>query len=127
MALLVPANRRPITPGEVLREAFLKQLNMTQGRLANALGVDRTSVRELVDGRRKVTTEMSLRLAHPFRTSPQYSINLQIIGDLFDAAHSPLGAEINRLKVLVPTKSSGRRTSEKDAVKLPRRRIARRA
>ncbi|HTA39138.1 MAG TPA: HigA family addiction module antitoxin [Candidatus Acidoferrales bacterium] len=101
MPQLVPSNRRPISPGSVLREDFLEPLKMTQGQLAAALGVDRTSVSELLNERRKVTTEMALRLAHTLRTSPEYWINLQIAVDLFDAAHSPLSQEISRLTVLV--------------------------
>ena len=82
--MLVPGNRRPITPGAVLREDFLEPLGLTQGRAAEALGIDRTSLNELLNGRRNMTTEMALCLAHAFRTSAQYWLNLQIALDLFD-------------------------------------------
>jgi addiction module HigA family antidote len=99
----VPRNRRPISPGEVLREDFLETLGLTQGALAKALGVDRTSINELVNGRRAVTPEMALRLAHAFSTTPEYWLNLQSAVDLFDALHSPVVDEVKRLEVLVPT------------------------
>lgn len=101
MTMLVPANRRPIAPGAVLREDFLDPLNLTQGNAAKALGIDRTSLNELLNGRRNVTTEMALRLGHAFGTSPQYWLNLQLAVDLFDAQHSEVVAKIERQPVLV--------------------------
>jgi addiction module HigA family antidote len=101
MPLEIPANRRPITPGEVLREDFLQELNITQGELASALGVDRTSVNELLNGRRRVTSDMALRLGHAFSNSPQYWLNLQLALDLYHAARSPVREEIEHLRVLV--------------------------
>ena len=101
MNMLVPTKRRPITPGDVLREDFLDPLNLTQGKVAEALGVDRTSLNELLNGRRNVTTEMALRLGHAFHTSPQYWINLQIAVDLFDVQQSEVAAQIKRQPVLI--------------------------
>lgn len=98
----LPRNRRPISPGEVLREDFLDTLRLTQGALAKALGVDRTTINELVNGRRAVTPEMALRLAHAFRTTPVYWLNLQSAVDLFDALHSPIVEEVQHLQILVP-------------------------
>ena len=100
MMILVPTNRRPITPGAVLRKDFLEPLNLTQGKAAEALGIDRTSLNELLNGRRNVTTEMALRLGHAFGTSPQYWLNLQIAVELFDAQQSEVVAEIERQPVL---------------------------
>ena len=101
MTMLVPKNRRPITPGAVLREDFLEPLGLTQGGAAAALGIDRTSLNELLNGRRNVTTEMALRLGHAFGTSPQYWINLQIALDLYDAQQSEVATEIKRQPILV--------------------------
>jgi antitoxin HigA-1 len=101
MTMLIPTNRRPITPGDVLREDFLEPLGLTQANAAEALGVDRTSLNELINGRLGVTTEMALRLGHAFRTSPQYWINLQIAVDMFDAQQSEVAAAIEHQQVLV--------------------------
>jgi len=101
MTMLVPTNRRPTTPGAILREDFLEPLNFKQGHVAKALGIDRTSLNELLNGRRNVTTEMALRLAHAFGTTPQYWLNLQVAVDLFDAQQSELIAEIEEQPVLV--------------------------
>lgn len=100
-AMIKPQKRRPIRPGEVLREDYIEPLGMTQGALADALEVDRSTINEIVNGRRAVTPEMALRLAHALRTTPQYWINLQAAVDLYDAQHSPLAKEVAQLKVLV--------------------------
>ena len=97
----VPHNRRPITPGEVLREDFVEPLKLKQDDLARALGVHRTTVNEILNGRRAVTPDMALRLGHAFRTTPEYWLNLQKSVDLFDAIHSDLTREIEMLPVLV--------------------------
>jgi addiction module HigA family antidote len=101
MTVLIPTNRRPITPGAVLREDFLEPLQLTQGKAAEALGIDRTSLNELLNGRRNVTTEMALRLAHAFGTSPQYWLNLQLAVDIFDVQQSEVADEIDRQPILV--------------------------
>lgn len=98
--IAVPEKRRPISPGEVLREDFLEPLGLTQEQLADALGVHRTTVNEVLNNRRAITTEMALRLGHAFSTSPQYWLNLQTAVDLYDALHSPLAKEVDRLSVL---------------------------
>ncbi len=99
--MMTPQSRRPITPGEVLREDYIEPLGITQGALADALDVDRTTINEIVNGRRSVTPEMALRLAHAFSTTPQYWINLQSAVDLYDAEHSPIAEQVSYLKVLL--------------------------
>jgi antitoxin HigA-1 len=64
--------RRPTHPGEMLREDFLTDYGLTVSRLAEAVGVSRQSVNELLRGRRAVSPEMSLRLARLFGNSPEF-------------------------------------------------------
>ena len=77
--------RRPTHPGEMLREEYLPDLGLTVATLANAIGVSRQSVNELVRERRAVSAEMALRLGTLFRTSPEMWLNLQREVDLWDA------------------------------------------
>ncbi len=63
--------RRPTSPGEILREEFLVPLGMTQKQLANHLGCDVKVVNRLVNGRTTVTAEMALKLGATFRTTPE--------------------------------------------------------
>ena len=80
-----PLKRRPVHPGEILREEFLPDYGLTVRALAAAIGVSRQSVNELLRERRAVTAEMALRLAEHFGTEPEYWLNLQRAVDLHDA------------------------------------------
>ncbi|MBA3483711.1 MAG: HigA family addiction module antidote protein [Pirellulales bacterium] len=84
----VRMKRRPTHPGEMLREDFLPDYELTVSRLAEALGVSRQSVNELLRGRRAVSPEMSLRLARLFGNSPEFWLNAQRAVDLWDAAQT---------------------------------------
>ena len=77
--------RRPTTPGEVLKEEFLVPLNITQGHLAERMGVPLQRVNTIVKGRRAVTAETALLLSRVFRTTPEFWMNLQAAVDLWDA------------------------------------------
>lgn len=83
-----PLERRPIHPGEILREDFLPEYDLSVTALAEALGVSRQSVNELLRERRAVSPEMALRLGKLFGTSPEFWLNLQRNVDLWDAAKS---------------------------------------
>ena len=78
--------RRPTHPGEMLREDFMPDYDLTVSGLAAALGVSRQSVNELVRERRAVSPEMALRLGRLFGNSPESWLNLQRAVDLYDAA-----------------------------------------
>ena len=77
--------RRPIHPGEILREDFMPDYDLSVSGLASELGVSRQSVNELVLERRAVSSEMALRLAKLFGNSPEFWLNLQRSVDLWDA------------------------------------------
>src|SRR2546421_5884104 len=89
--------RRPTHPGEMLREDFLPDYGLSVSRLAEALGVSRQSINELLRGRRAVSPEMSLRLARLFGNSPEFWLNAQRAVDLWDAAQS-IKHEMARIK-----------------------------
>ena len=77
--------RRPTHPGEILREEFMPDFGLSVAKLAEALGVSRQSVNELVHERRSLSPNMALRLARLFGTSPQYWLNLQRGIDIWDS------------------------------------------
>jgi addiction module HigA family antidote len=78
--------RRPVHPGEILREDFMPDYRLTVSGLACALGVSRQSVNELVRERRAVSPEMALRLGRLFGNTPEFWLNLQRAVDLYDTA-----------------------------------------
>lgn len=72
-------------PGLVLLEEFLKPLQVSQHKLAMDIHVPATRIGEIVHGRRAVTPETALRLAHYFGTSAEFWLNLQQTYDLSKA------------------------------------------
>ena len=68
---------RPIHPGEILQEEFLKPLGMSARKLADAIRVPSNRVSAIVAGDREVTPDTALRLSRAFDTSPEFWLNLQ--------------------------------------------------
>lgn len=91
--------RRPVHPGEILREDFLPDYAMSVTELAAALGVSRQTVNELVRERRALSPEMALRLARLFGNSPEFWLNLQRGIDLWDA-EAAIRSDMRRIKPL---------------------------
>jgi addiction module HigA family antidote len=73
---------RPVHPGEILREEFLVEYDLTAGALANALHVPRDRIEKLVRETRAITADTAARLAKYFGTTPQFWMNLQSNYDL---------------------------------------------
>jgi len=91
--------RRPTHPGEMLREDFLPDYELTVSGLAEALGVSRQSINELLRERRAVSPEMALRLARLFGNSPEFWLNAQRAVDLWDAAQA-IKSDVARIRPL---------------------------
>jgi addiction module HigA family antidote len=68
---------RPIHPGEILREEYLKPLGLSANALAQVLGVPANRISEIVAGKRDVSADSALRLARAFSTSAHFWLNLQ--------------------------------------------------
>lgn len=101
---MLMTKRKPATVGEVLNEEFMQELGLTQGALAEAMGVQRKHVNELCNDRRKVTAATALILARVFGNSPEFWLNVQRRSDLWEAMHSPRERErIRRAKPLGAT------------------------
>lgn len=86
---------RPVHPGEILLEEFLKPMELSQNRLARDLRVPPRRINEIVHGKRRVTADTALRLARYFRMSPQFWVGLQIDYDL-DVEEDRLGDRLQR-------------------------------
>ena len=91
--------RRPTHPGAILREDVLPEAGITQGQLAQMLGVSRRSVSEVLHEHRPVTTDMAHRLARVFKTTPAFWLRLQEAVDIWDTFETNLN-EYNQLKPL---------------------------
>ncbi len=79
---MIPEDRIPTHPGEVLQEEFLAQLHLTQQAFARHVGVSARSISGIIHARRKVTPDMAWRFAQAFGTTPEFWMNLQNNYDL---------------------------------------------
>jgi len=86
---MLMTTRKPATAGEILAEEFMAPMGLTQGALAEAMGVARKHVNELCNDRRTVTVPTALILARIFDNSPEFWLNVQRRTDLWEAMHSP--------------------------------------
>jgi addiction module HigA family antidote len=95
-------DRMPVRPGDVLRKRVLGDMDITQDRLAEALGVSRFTINQVLNGRRAVTPEMALRLERVLDTSAEMWLNLQAKVDLYDARRR-IGGDLSELPRLRKT------------------------
>jgi len=79
---MIPNNRIPTHPGEILREEFLEPLALTQVELAQHLEIPLQRLNGIVRGKRAVTPETAWLLAQAFSTTPEFWLSLQAACDL---------------------------------------------
>jgi addiction module HigA family antidote len=72
---------------------------LTVSGLAEAIGVSRQSINELLRERRAISPEMALRLSRLFGNSPEFWLNAQRAVDLWDT-HKALWEEMGRIRPL---------------------------
>ena len=94
---------KPVHPGEILREEFMKSLGLSMNKLALDLRVPVTRIAEIVHERRAISTDTALRLGRYFDTTPAFWMNLQVRYDL-EVAEDELAQRIARD---VPSPPSG--------------------
>ena len=80
-------------PGRVLREEYMEPMRIDTSGLAAALGVTTRRLEPIIADEEPVTSDLALRLAKCFRTSPQFWLGLQTAYDL-SMAEARFGAEI---------------------------------
>ena len=83
-SILNSRKRRPTHPGEILREEILPEIGMSQGVLAQALGVSRQTVNELVKEKRSMSMDMAYRLGRLFDMDATVWIRMQEAVDAWD-------------------------------------------
>jgi addiction module HigA family antidote len=73
---------QPVSPGEMLREEFLRPLELSANQVARALGVPANRITGILNNTRGITADSALRLARYFDTTPEFWMNLQSRYDL---------------------------------------------
>ena len=82
--ILLERKVRPTHPGEVISD-ILEDLEVTQTKFAEVIGVSRRSVNEIIQGRRPITVDMAIRIGKALGNGPQLWLNLQQKVDIWDA------------------------------------------
>jgi addiction module HigA family antidote len=93
---------KPVHPGEMLREEFMKPLGISMNKLAIDLRVPVTRIGEIVHQRRGITADTALRLARYFKNTPEFWMNLQTWYDL-ELAKDEREERINRDVIPIET------------------------
>ena len=96
-----PERLPPIHPGEILNEEFLLPMEITQYRLAKAIGVDARRIHSIVHGQRSITAETALLLARFFGNSAAFWMGLQTQYDL-EVAGERLSHRLGGVKTCAP-------------------------
>ncbi len=86
---------KPIHPGEVLREEFLKPFDISAENLAKSIGVEVRKIYEITSEEQNITADVALRLAKFFGTSAGFWLGLQSDYDL-DVARQLLGDKLEK-------------------------------
>ena len=100
---MLPKDRPPTHPGEMLLEEFVKPLGISQSALAIRLGVSFPRLNEVVRGKRGVTPDTALRLARVVGMSADFWLGLQQDWDLWHAMRGENASEIAGLEPLRPS------------------------
>ena len=100
---MIKNGMRPVHPGEVLREDYMKPLSLSSNALAKLLHVPASRVNDIVLERRGVTADTALRLTHCFGGDAQSWLNLQSMYDLRTAEISTAEAIAKEVEPLALT------------------------
>lgn len=82
---MIPKNRKPTHPGEILSEEFLNPMGMSQIELAKKMNIPIQRINTLINEKRGITPETAILLSRVFKNSPEFWMNLQTSYDLYVA------------------------------------------
>lgn len=89
----------PPHPGNVIRELCIEPSGLTITEVANALGVSRKTLSELLNGHIGISPEMAVRLSIAFNTTPESWLTQQMQYDLWRLKQSRKKIKVKHLKV----------------------------
>ena len=82
---MLPSHRPPTGPGEILREEFLRPLELGVGDFAERAGIDRITASRILNGSRSISPDVSVKLGRLFKVSDGFFLQLQTAVDLWHA------------------------------------------
>ncbi len=99
---------KPVTPGELLLEEFLKPMGISQYRLAKEIGVPAQRIGDIVAGKRAITADTDLRLCRFFGLTNGYWLRAQAAHDT-EVAERAMGAMLGKIKPWSSAEAHGSR------------------
>lgn len=82
---MIPKNRIPAHPGEILFHKFLEAKGMSQIELSRKMNLPVQMINRLINGKRDMTAETAILLSHALNSTPEFWMNLQVARDLYIA------------------------------------------
>jgi addiction module HigA family antidote len=86
----------PAHPGEIVREECLKPLGLTVTAAADALGVTRKALSDLLNGHTGISPDMAIRLEQVFGGTADTWLRMQVQRDLWEARQRADKIKVNR-------------------------------
>nr|WP_027710071.1 HigA family addiction module antitoxin [Zooshikella ganghwensis] len=90
----------PPHPGEIIKESYLDELNISINSLAKQLGVNPSTLSRLIDGKSSISPEMAIRLSKVLNGSAEFWLNLQQSYSLWQASQANDFAGLRKLEQL---------------------------
>jgi antitoxin HigA-1 len=91
----MPKKIKPVHPGEILREEFMRPFSLSMNRMAMDLRVPVTRIADIVNEKRGITADTALRFARYFNNTASFWMNLQTRYDL-EVAEDEIAAKVER-------------------------------
>lgn len=88
---------KPVTPGDLLSEEFLKPMGLSQYRVAKEIGVPAQRIGDIVSGKRSITADTDLRLCRFFGLSNGYWLRAQAAHDT-EVAERAMASKLAKIK-----------------------------
>ena len=105
---------KPVTPGEILLEEFLRPMGLTQYRLAKEVGVPAQRISEIVAGKRAITADTDLRLCRFFGLSNGYWLRAQAAHDT-EVAERKLSPVLKKIRTWTTVVAQQGAPADRDA------------
>jgi addiction module HigA family antidote len=78
-------NPKPMHPGQVLAEVYMKEMDLNQSTLAAKIGCAHRKINEIVNGKRGISADFAIDLERTLGTSAEMWMNMQASYDLWVA------------------------------------------
>jgi antitoxin HigA-1 len=96
---MLPKNRKPTHPGEMLLKEFLEPMGISQKKFSDHICWTYTRLNEIIKTRRGITEDSALALAEAFKMEPEFWLNLQRDWNLWHAREKHVPVQPLNLKI----------------------------